>query len=274
MLKKKKKKVETIEEIVASGTESQRFVLVGTYKKKPDQLAWIRKRHVYNYPLSAEEAKPGNEGWCKVKELWLYSGAKDRRHIYESELIGIKPRKEFLADYPDYPTGGSHSRATAHGDFYALFSVKHKYQPTIEDSKVVVRAKDFAKRTPKIAQAVKAYQAGGELGSLRNYLPAELAPLSHDQLRVCEATVHYCFMQWTPVVGVSPLLDKIESIVMSIGEFGRAHALSSSESYAYLKEYKGLEYLDKYHEPLSCFPIESLVDDLAQVCRNNGGHLR
>ena len=55
MLKKKKIKVETIEEIVASGTKSQRFVLVGTYKKKPDQLAWIRKRHVYNYPLSAEE---------------------------------------------------------------------------------------------------------------------------------------------------------------------------------------------------------------------------
>ena len=194
MLKKKKIKVETIEEIVASGTKSQRFVLVGTYKKKPDQLAWIRKRHVYNYPLSAEEAKPGNEGWSKVKELWLYSGAKDRRHIYESKFIGIKPRQEFLADYPDYPTGGSRSRATAHGDFYAVFSVKHKYQPTIEDSKVVVRTKDFSKRTPKIAQAVKAYQAGGELGSLCNYLPAELSPLSHDQLRVCEAVVQLDFL--------------------------------------------------------------------------------
>ena len=29
-------------------------VLVGTYKEK--QLAWIRKRHLYNYPLSEEEA--------------------------------------------------------------------------------------------------------------------------------------------------------------------------------------------------------------------------
>ena len=194
MLKKKKIKVETIEEIVASGTKSQRFVLVGTYKKKPDQLAWIRKRHVYNYPLSAEEAKPGNEGWSKVKELWLYSGAKDRRHIYESKFIGIKPRQEFLADYPDYPTGGSHSRATAHGDFYAVFSVKHKYQPTIEDSMVTVRVKDFAKRTPKIAKAILAYQAGGELGSLLDYLPATLATLKHNQLRVCEAAVQMSFL--------------------------------------------------------------------------------
>ena len=51
---KKKQKTKSVQEIVASGTESQRFVLVGTYKRKPDQLAWIRKRHVYNYPLSAE----------------------------------------------------------------------------------------------------------------------------------------------------------------------------------------------------------------------------
>ena len=71
-----------------------------------------------------------------------------------------------------------------------------------------------------------------------------------------------------------PLLDKIESIVMSIGEFGRTHALSSSDAYVYLKKYKGLEYLDKYHVSLSCFPIESLVDDLSLVCRNNGGTLR
>ena len=191
---KKQPKTKSVQEVVASGTESQRFVLVGTYKKKPDQLAWIRKRHVYNYPLSVEEAKLGTDGWDKVKELWIYSGSKDKRHIYAAEFAGIKPRKEFLAEHPDYPTGGSRSRATAHGDSYAVFRVKHKYQPTIDDSKVVVRARDFAKRTPKIAKAVKAYQAGGELGCLLNYLPAELAPLSHNQLRVCEAAVQLDFL--------------------------------------------------------------------------------
>lgn len=161
-------------------------VLVGTYKKK--QLAWIRKRRLYNYPLSEDEMKAGAEGWDKIKELWLYSGSNDRRHIYVAEFVGIKPRADFLQENPDYPKGKS-----KHGDFYAVFSVKHKYQPTIDDSKVVVRTKDFAKRTPKITQAVKAYQAGGELGSLRNYLPAELAPLSHDQLCVCEAAVQLSF---------------------------------------------------------------------------------
>ena len=74
-------------------------VLVGTYKEK--QLAWIRKRRLYNYPLSDDEVKAGVEGWDKVKELWLYSGSKDRRHIYEAQFVGIKPRKDFLQENPD-----------------------------------------------------------------------------------------------------------------------------------------------------------------------------
>ena len=184
----------------AEGTV-ERVVLVGTYKKQPDQFSWIRKHHLYNYPLSEDDVKAGTEGWNKVKELWLYSGTKDRRHIYEAQFVDIKPRKEFLAEHPDYPKGKS-----KHGDCYAVFSVKHKYQPTLDESVVVVRAADF-KRTPQIVQAVKAYQAGGELGSLRNFLPAELTPLSHDQLRVCEAAVQLDFL---------PVLD--QQMSLSIAE--------------------------------------------------------
>ncbi len=198
---KKRQTTKSVEETVSSGSVSQRCVLVGTYKKEPDQLTWIRKRHLYNYPLSAEEARQGANGWNKVKELWIYSGSKDRRHVYEAEFVGIKPRKDFLQENPDYPKGKS-----KHGDFYAVFSVKHKYQPTIDDSKVVVRAKDFAKRTPKISQAVKAYQAGGELGCLRNYLPAELAPLSHDQLRVCEAALQLSFWDLPNMAVLKPAI--------------------------------------------------------------------
>ena len=166
----------------------KRCVLVGTYKKEPDQLKWIGKHHLYNYPLSEEEVKSGTDGWSKVKELWLYSGSKDRRHIYTAEFVGIKHRKEFFAENPDYPKSKK-----PHGDFYAVFRIKFKYQPTIEDSVVIVRANDF-KRTPKVAKAVKAYQTGGELGSLLDILPAELAPLSHDQLRVYEAALQMNFI--------------------------------------------------------------------------------
>lgn len=176
-------------QIVTSGPKAQRCVLVATYKKEPDQLKWIGKRHLYNYPLSDEEAQSENGAWDNVKELWLYSGTEDRRHIYAAEFIGIKPRKDFIAEYPDYPKGNG----KGHGDFYAVFNVRRKYQPTIDDSVVTVRVKDFTKRTPKIVRAIKAYQAGCELGCLLDYLPAELAPLAHDQLRVCEAVIQYRF---------------------------------------------------------------------------------
>ena len=198
MAVKEKRKARKSQERVASEMESQRCVLVGTYKKEPDQLTWMRKRHLYNYPLSEEEARSENEGWSMVKELWLYSGSKDRRHIYEADFVGVKPRKDFLQENPDYPKGKS-----KHGDFYAVFRVKHKYQPTTEESVALVRASDF-KRTPKVAQAVKAYQDGGELGSLLDILPSELADLSHDQLFVCEAAFQYRFWDMPKLSSLRP----------------------------------------------------------------------
>ena len=180
MAKRKQHKTKNIQEIVAAGSESQRFVIVGTYKKEPDQLKWIGKRHLYNYPLSAEESQLPNDVWSKVKELWLYSGSKDKRHIYAAEFVGVKSRKDFLAEHPDYPKGKS-----KHGDYYAVFSVKFKCQPTTDDAIAVVRVSDFAKRTPKIAKAIEAYQNGEALGCLLDCLPAELVPIPHDQLRVC-----------------------------------------------------------------------------------------
>ena len=188
MTMKNKQAVRKNPELVDSESNVRRCVLVGTYKRELDQLKWIGKRHLYNYPLSAEEAEADNGAWNNVKELWLYSGTKDRRHIYTAEFVGIKARKDFLAEHPDYPKG----KGKGHGDYYAVFSVRHKYQPTLDESVVVVRATDF-KRTPKVAQAVRAYQAGGDLGCLLDYLPAELAPLTHDQLRVCEAALQLDF---------------------------------------------------------------------------------
>ena len=222
-----------------------------------------------------------------INELWLFNGTKDQK-TFKAEFVGVKTREELIRDY-GYP-GGSRSRATAgravaprpskpHGTHYALFKTellyRHKNALPDEAERVIVRTADFA-RSPKVRRQLKAYLESPDRNNpdLAKRLPSIITRLRLEQLRVCEAAVQYRFLQWTPVVGMSSLLGKIESIVMSIGEFGRAHSLSSSESYAYLKKHKGLDYLDKYHEPLSCLPMEALVDDLTQVCRNNGGTLR
>ena len=134
-----------------------------------------------------------------------------------------------------------------------------------------MRTADFGGRSQRVKKAIEQFKAYGEYAPLEHYLPAGLAQVPRSQLRVCEAAVQSQYVRWTPVVGISPVLDKIESIVLSIGEFGRMHSLSSHEAYAYLLKYKGIDYLDKYHTIGSCAPIESIVEDLSKVCCNNGG---
>lgn len=225
MSTKKRQKTKKISEAVASVPKSRRGILIATYKKKPDQMGWIVKHNLYNYALSAEEATATKkDDWNKVKELWLYSGPKDQRHIYEAEFVGVKPRKEFLAEYPDYPKG-----KTKHGDFYALFKVAIRYEPTTENFQAVVRAPDF-NRTQKVAKAVRAYQAGGELGSLLDYLPDELAPLPHDQLYVCEAAIQLSFWDLPEMkaelkrVSAERIVRQKQNVCAPIAEYSRAAA--------------------------------------------------
>ena len=164
--KAKRKASQTSSLVGEHCVRGKRIVLVGTYKRKLNQLKWIGKRHLYNYPLSEEEAKVDNGAWNNVKELWLYSGTTDRRHIYTAEFLGVKPRKEFLAEHPDYPK----DKGKGHGDYYVVFSVRYKYQPTIDDSVVVVRASDF-KRTPKVIQAVKRIRRVANLAAFLTISP-------------------------------------------------------------------------------------------------------
>ena len=247
--------------------DAQRYVLVGTYRK--GQLE--KWPGLYNYPVTAKDVIDEKDA-AKINELWLFKGTKDERR-YRAEFVGVKTRQELIDGY-GYP-----AKVKAHGERYLLFRTefmyRHKADVPEDAERVIVRTKDFA-TSPKIAAQLKAYLESPDRSDpdLAKRLPEIITRLRPAQLRVCEAAVQYRLVRQEPAIGTASLLGKIESIVMSIEEFGRAYSLSSSEAYAYLKKYKGLDYLDDYHEPLSCLPMESLVDDLAQVCRSNGGKLK
>ena len=247
LLKKKPRKVAPKK---TPAEEPKRVVLVGTYKEK--QLGWIKRHGIYNYPVKEEDSgrvervdrvdgEKGTGGFQSVKELWLYADTKGTRHAFEAEFVGKMTNAEFLAANPTYAKLGP----SKHKAYYVL-----------------------------VKKAIEQFKADGEFAPLEHYLPADLAQVPRSQLRVCEAAVQSQYVRWTPVVGTSPVLDKIESIVLSIGEFGRMHSLSSHEAYAYLLKYKGIDYLDKYHTIGSCAPIESIVEDLSKVCCNNGGRIK
>ena len=165
-----------------------RRVLVGTYKG--DQLTdW---RGWYNYPISDDD-KINEVDAAKINELWLFKGTKDERR-YKAEFVGVKTRKELIDDY-GYPAKGK-----AHGEKYLLFKTAYKYQhkgAVPEDAeRVIVRAADFAKRSPKIAKQLKAYLESPDRNDpdLAKRLPEIITRLRPEQLRVCEAAVQMDFL--------------------------------------------------------------------------------
>lgn len=62
-------------------------------------------------------------------------------------------------------------------------------------------------------------------------------------------------------------------VVACISEFATAYNLTIKEASNYLKRYKGLEFLTIHYEAQHLLSIEDSVQDLAQVCSNNGGGL-
>ena len=146
---KRKSEKNNGEGVSANKKSGARVVLVGTYKG--DQLTtW---RGWYNYPISNEDNITEADA-SKITELWLFKGSKDERR-YKAEFVGVKTREELIRDF------GYQAKGKAHGDRYLLFRTALKYQhkgDVPEDAEcVIVRAADFAKRSPKIAVQIKAY---------------------------------------------------------------------------------------------------------------------
>lgn len=67
--------------------------------------------------------------------------------------------------------------------------------------------------------------------------------------------------------------DKIEYIVICISEFARKHKLTLQQAYNYLKQCRGIEFLDKGYDVEHLYSIEDAVDDLTDYCHRQGGQL-
>lgn len=65
--------------------------------------------------------------------------------------------------------------------------------------------------------------------------------------------------------------DVIHYIVMSMGLFARKHKLSKREACNYLSRFKGLEFSIDNYEAEHQLSLDDCVNDMAAVCRRNGG---
>ena len=68
--------------------------------------------------------------------------------------------------------------------------------------------------------------------------------------------------------------NTLEFLVALVSEFATHLGISQDAAYNYIREYRGLEYYFKHYNILHTLSFEENIEDLLQVCANNGGQLR
>lgn len=66
----------------------------------------------------------------------------------------------------------------------------------------------------------------------------------------------------------------INYIVICINEFAKQFGLTSKEAYIYLRDHKGIKFLKENYEAEHTLGLDDIIEDLKQVCANNGGDIK
>lgn len=70
---------------------------------------------------------------------------------------------------------------------------------------------------------------------------------------------------------MSELKKKINYTVVCVNEFAERFRISEKESFIYLYDYKGIEFIKEHYHIEHTLSFDDVVEDLITVCRNNGG---
>lgn len=69
------------------------------------------------------------------------------------------------------------------------------------------------------------------------------------------------------------LEDKLAYIIAVVSEFASAYSLNTQQAYRYLDRFKGIDFVDKFYNVEHTQTFEDVIEDLAVLCRKNGGAL-
>jgi len=67
--------------------------------------------------------------------------------------------------------------------------------------------------------------------------------------------------------------DEVDYIAFMVNEFALQHKLSMRESYNYLNNYGGVEFLDEFYDVEHCENPLITVQTLQKICNMEGGYL-
>jgi len=67
--------------------------------------------------------------------------------------------------------------------------------------------------------------------------------------------------------------DKLDWTMVFIYEFGKRFGLTVKQAFNYLSRFKVIEFIDKHYDYAHTQSFESMIDDIATLCRRMGGEL-
>ncbi len=67
--------------------------------------------------------------------------------------------------------------------------------------------------------------------------------------------------------------NKLQFFVATIAEFASTYHLKQQQAFRYLKQFKGLEFLNKHYAFMHTQSFEDVIDSLTLICKQNGGKL-
>lgn len=67
--------------------------------------------------------------------------------------------------------------------------------------------------------------------------------------------------------------DKLDWTMVFIYEFGKRFGLTVKQAFNYLSRFKGIDFIDKHYDYAHTQSFETMIDDVATLCRRMGGEL-
>jgi hypothetical protein len=70
-----------------------------------------------------------------------------------------------------------------------------------------------------------------------------------------------------------PVADKVEYIIALVSEFGKAHSLTDSQAWRYIKRYGGVKLMDEHYGFMHTQSFSDMVADMTVYLNRQGGKL-
>lgn len=65
----------------------------------------------------------------------------------------------------------------------------------------------------------------------------------------------------------------LDYIVVCISEFAERFGMHMEDAYKYLSLHKGIEFLKEFYDVEHTLSFDDAIEDVAAICRKNGGEL-